>query len=160
MVQHAEGAFEIDPEAVVNAEFSHVFRGYSIDEVRSFLEDVGRELHRLKNELAAARSVQQVVAATTETPLGLSDEAHNHATTSVGPGTVIDLQSHRLTLERDENFTDLDPEFSDDHHSDDHGLAETEERSEKDSQQRQVVPFPSAAPPQRRAVIDLSLIHI
>ena len=117
MVQHAEGAFEIDPEAVVNAEFSHVFRGYSIDEVRSFLEDVGRELHRLKNELAAARSVQQVVAATTETPLGVNDEAHNHATTSVGPGTVIDLQSHRLTLERDENFIDLDPEFSDDHHS-------------------------------------------
>ena len=154
MVQHAEGAFEIDPEAVVNAEFSHVFRGYSIDEVRSFLEDVGRELHRLKNELAAARSVQQVVAATTETPLGVNDEAHNHATTSVGPGTVIDLQSHRLTLERDENFTDLDPEFSDDHHPDDHGLADTQERSEKDSQQRQVVPFPSAAPPQRRAVID------
>jgi DivIVA domain-containing protein len=144
MVQHAEGAFEIDPEAVVNAEFAHVFRGYSIDEVRSFLEDVGRELHRLKNELAAARSVQQVVAATAETPLGLSDETQNRSTTSVGPGTVIDLQSHRLTLERDDNFTDLD----------DARLTEAQERSEEDSEQRQVVPFPSAAPPQRRAVID------
>ena len=144
MVQHAEGAFEIDPEAVVNAEFAHVFRGYSIDEVRSFLEDVGRELHRLKNELAAARSVQQVVAATAETPLGLSDETQNRSTTSVGPGTVIDLQSHRLTLERDDNFSDLD----------DARLTEARERSEEDSEQRQVVPFPSAAPPQRRAVID------
>ncbi len=144
MVQHAEGAFEIDPEAVVNAEFAHVFRGYSIDEVRSFLEDVGRELHRLKNELAAARSVQQVVAATAETPLGLSDETQNRSTTSVGPGTVIDLQSHRLTLERDDNFSDLD----------DARLTEAQERSEEDSEQRQVVPFPSAAPPQRRAVID------
>ncbi len=144
MVQHAEGAFEIDPEAVVNAEFAHVFRGYSIDEVRSFLEDVGRELHRLKNELAAARSVQQVVAATAETPLGLSDETKNRSTTSVGPGTVIDLQSHRLTLERDDNFSDLD----------DARLTEAQERSEEDSEQRQVVPFPSAAPPQRRAVID------
>ncbi|HJL98667.1 MAG TPA: DivIVA domain-containing protein [Acidimicrobiales bacterium] len=148
MVQHAEGAFEIDPEAVVNAEFAHVFRGYSIDEVRSFLEDVGRELHRLKNELAAARSVQQVVAATAETPLGLSDETQNRSTTSVGPGTVIDLQSHRLTLERDDNFSDLDSEISDAR------LTEAQERSEEDSEQRQVVPFPSAAPPQRRAVID------
>lgn len=148
MVQHAEGAFEIDPEAVVNAEFAHVFRGYSIDEVRSFLEDVGCELHRLKNELAAARSVQQVVAATAETPLGLSDETQNRSTTSVGPGTVIDLQSHRLTLERDDNFSDLDSEISDAR------LTEAQERSEEDSEQRQVVPFPSAAPPQRRAVID------
>ncbi len=148
MVQHAEGAFEIDPEAVVNAEFAHVFRGYSIDEVRSFLEDVGRELHRLKNELAAARSVQQVVAATAETPLGLSDETQNRSTTSVGPGTVIDLQSHRLTLERDDNFSDLDSEISDAR------LTEAQERSEEDLEQRQVVPFPSAAPPQRRAVID------
>ena len=126
MVQHAEGAFEIDPEAVVNAEFSHVFRGYSIDEVRSFLEDVGRELHRLKNELAAARSVQQVVAATTETSLGVNDQTSNHATPAVGPGTVIDLQSHRLTLERDETFTDLDPELSDGYHPDCYGLTETQ----------------------------------
>ena len=154
MVQHAEGAFEIDPEAVVTAEFAHVFRGYSIDEVRSFLEDVGRELHRLKNELAAARSVQQVVAATTEAPLGPSDETQNHLATAVGPGTVIDLQSHRLTLERDDNSADLDSEISGDRHLDDPRLTQTHERSEEDSGQRQVVPFPSAAPPQRRAVID------
>ena len=58
MVQHARGASEIDPDSVTKAEFSHVFRGYSIEEVREFLDDVSAELHRLHSELSAARSVK------------------------------------------------------------------------------------------------------
>ena len=36
MAQYAEGASEIDPDAVATTEFTHVFRGYSIDEVKHF----------------------------------------------------------------------------------------------------------------------------
>lgn len=154
MVQHAEGAFEIDPNAVANAEFAHVFRGYSIEEVRSFLEDVGRELHRLRSELAAARSVQEVAAATREPPVHSSSEEQIRSAPSVGPGTVIDLQSHRLTLERDDNVAELDAEIYADLHTGDPRRAESQGGSGEDSEERQVVPFPSAAPPQRRAVID------
>ncbi|MBM46310.1 MAG: hypothetical protein CL458_08680 [Acidimicrobiaceae bacterium] len=135
MVQYAEGAFGIDPDAVAHAEFTHVFRGYSIDEVRSFLEDVGSELHRLKRELAEARIIQE---ADTNSPQ-LTKESEGQPTASVRPGTVIDLQSHRLTIERQENFDDFDSDTSTDLYGE---------------EERHIVPFPSAAPPQRRAVID------
>ena len=135
MVQYAEGAFGIDPDAVAHAEFTHVFRGYSIDEVRSFLEDVGSELHRLKRELAEARTSQE---ADTNSPQ-LTEESEGQPTASVRPGTVIDLQSHRLTIERQENFDDFDSDTSTDLYGE---------------EERHIVPFPSAAPPQRRAVID------
>ena len=135
MVQYAEGAFGIDPDAVAHAEFTHVFRGYSIDEVRSFLEDVGSELHRLKRELAEARTSQE---ADTNSPQ-LTEKSEGQPTASVRPGTVIDLQSHRLTIERQENFDDFDSDTSTDLYGE---------------EERHIVPFPSAAPPQRRAVID------
>ena len=60
MAQYAEGASGIDPDAVATAEFTHVFRGYSIDEVKTFLQHVSQEMHRLRNELAAARSIQDL----------------------------------------------------------------------------------------------------
>ena len=100
MVQHARGASEIDPESVTKAEFSHVFRGYSIEEVREFLGHIGAELHRLRNELSAARSVQEVM------PVNVSPATTNQlpvdSSTQIRPGTVIDLQSHRLTQERED----------------------------------------------------------
>lgn len=139
MVQYAEGAFGIDPDAVADAEFSHVFRGYSIEEVRSFLQDVGSELRRLNRELAEARAVEET---TTNSPQ-LSEETQEQTTDPVVPGTVIDLQSHRLSIERQENLDDFHSETSTDIFEDDGRLEE-----------RHVVPFPSAAPPQRRAVID------
>ena len=150
MVQHAEGAYGIDPDAVANAEFAHVFRGYSTEEVRSFLEDVGSELHRLKRELAAARSVQEVVDTSTEAV----DREQDRPTTSIGPGTVIDLQSHRLTIEREENLDEFDSEIFGDDYQEDHLLEEGQRGSLEEPEERRVVPFPSAAPPQRRAVID------
>ena len=61
----------------------------------------------------------------------------------MGPGTVIDLQSHRITFEREE------PDVEDDVWFQDHHTRENQEHTPHD-----VLPFPSAAPPRRRAVID------
>ena len=139
MVQYAEGAFGIDPDAVAHAEFAHVFRGYSIEEVRSFLGDVGSELHRLKRKLAEERAAQKVVASSPQS----TEEDQDPPTTSVGPGTVIDLQSHRLTIQRQDSLDEFDPETSTDLYGGDDRTGAHE-----------IVPFPSAAPAPRRAVID------
>ena len=58
MVQHASGASEIDPEDIANADFTHVFRGYAVDEVQAFLRSVSLEMQRLREELAVAQSLQ------------------------------------------------------------------------------------------------------
>ncbi|MED5551644.1 MAG: DivIVA domain-containing protein, partial [Actinomycetota bacterium] len=111
MVQHAQGASEIDPDSVTKAEFSHVFRGYSIDEVRQFLRHVGEELHRLRSELSAARSVQEAISTNNTSSFATVTEPHSDTSTEVRPGTVIDLQSHRLTLERDDLGCEKDPDL-------------------------------------------------
>ena len=142
MAQYAEGALEIDPDVVATTEFTHVFRGYSIDEVKTFLQHVSREIHRLKNELAAARSVQEVTAVTGQN-VGAEEPSTTEKVASVRPGTVIDLQSHPITLERED--TEIDPEDWPQQHSSD---------GREQITGRDVVQFPSAAPPRRRAVID------
>ena len=73
MAQYAEGASEIDPDAVATAEFTHVFRGYSIDEVKTFLQHVSREMHRLRDELAAANSIQDLAATVNQNSSGLEE---------------------------------------------------------------------------------------
>ncbi|MEC7874912.1 MAG: DivIVA domain-containing protein, partial [Actinomycetota bacterium] len=152
MVQHARGASEIDPESVTKAEFSHVFRGYSIEEVREFLGHIGAELHRLRNELSAARSVQEVMPAnvspTTTNQLPLD------SSTQIRPGTVIDLQSHRLTQERDDLGSDADPELPLGDKIDALRAAERQQTFSQDGRSDDVVPFQRPQPSQRRAVID------
>ena len=143
MAQYAEGASEIDPDAVATTEFTHVFRGYSIDEVKTFLQHVSREMHRLRDELAAANSIQDLAATVNQHSSGLEEAHPTENTASVGPGTVIDLQSHRITLEREETDVEDDVWFQD------HHTSENQEHTPHD-----VLPFPSAAPPRRRAVID------
>ena len=104
MVQHASGASEIDPEDIANADFTHVFRGYAVDEVQAFLRSVSLEMQRLREELAVAQSLQELTAITN----AQSSQApsNEEKLESIGPGTVIDLQSHRLTLEREEMIED------------------------------------------------------
>ena len=143
MAQYAEGASGIDPDAVATAEFTHVFRGYSIDEVKTFLQHVSQEMHRLTDELAAARSVQDVVATASRNSSDLEEGNSTENVASVGPGTVIDLQSHRITLEREE------AEGEDEDWSNDFQSGENEPATALD-----VLTFPSTAPPRRRAVID------
>ncbi|MCS5681751.1 MAG: DivIVA domain-containing protein [Acidimicrobiales bacterium] len=152
MVQHARGASEIDPESVTKAEFSHVFRGYSIEEVREFLGHIGAELHRLRNELSAARSVQEVM------PVNVSPATTNQlpvdSSTQIRPGTVIDLQSHRLTQERDDLGSDADPELPRGDKIDALRAAERQQTFSQDGRSDDVVPFQRPQPSQRRAVID------
>ena len=73
MAQYAEGASEIDPDAVATTEFTHVFRGYSIDEVKTFLQHVSREMHRLRDE--PPRTIQDLAATVNQYSSGL-EEAH------------------------------------------------------------------------------------
>ena len=143
MAQYAEGASGIDPDAVATAEFTHVFRGYSIDEVKTFLQHVSQEMHRLRNELAAARSIQDVAATMNQNSSDLQEANSTENAASVGPGTVIDLQSHRITLEREDADGENEDWFQD-HHADEN----------EPITPQAVLPFPSAAPPRRRAVID------
>ncbi len=143
MAQYAEGASGIDPDAVATAEFTHVFRGYSIDEVKTFLQHVSQEMHRLRNELAAARSIQDVAATMTQNSSDIQEANSTENAASVGPGTVIDLQSHRITLEREDADGENEDWFQD-HHADEN----------EPITPQAVLPFPSAAPPRRRAAID------
>ncbi|MDP7067350.1 MAG: DivIVA domain-containing protein [Acidimicrobiales bacterium] len=148
MVQYAEGASEVDPDTIANTEFSHVFRGYSIDEVNAFLRHISGEMRRLNNELAAARSVQEVVSATSQLSSEPNQPDPTRRSTSVGPGTVIDLQSHPIALEREEGGLSTgewpqQPPSGDAEHNQNAYATNSD-----------VVPFPSASPPRRRAVID------
>ena len=154
MVQHARGASEIDPDSVTNAEFSHAFRGYSVEEVRGFLEHVGQELSRLRRELSAARSVQAVMSADNESSATITNKPSTGPLTDVRPGTVIDLQSHRLALERDDLWTDIDPELPLDDQIDGRRTAERQRTFSQDPGRQAVVPFQPATPPRRRAAID------
>ena len=153
MVQHARGASEIDPDSVIKAEFSHVFRGYAIEEVREFLEDVGEKLHRLQSELSAAHSVQAATQVGNESS-SIPHESPTDRPTDARPGTVIDLQSHRLTLERDDLRTDQDPEIPLGDEIDVRRRAERQQTFTQDSDNDDVVSFQSPRSPQRRAVID------
>ena len=148
MVQYAEGASEVDPDTLANTEFTHVFRGYSIDEVKAFLRDISGQIQRLKNELAAARSVQEVVSATGQSSSGLNEPDPTKQPTSVGPGTVIDLQSHPITLERE------DSGLSTGGWQQQPLSGNAEHNANAHTTNSDVVPFPSASPPRRRAVID------
>jgi DivIVA domain-containing protein len=153
MVQHARGASEIDPDSVTKAEFSHVFRGYSIEEVREFLKGVGEELHRLQSELSAARSVQAAMQVENESA-SITNKPATDPPTDVRPGTVIDLQSHRLTLERDDLQTDVDPELPLGDEIDARRRSERQQTFPQDPDRDDVVPFQRPRLPQRRAVID------
>ena len=153
MVQHARGASEIDPDSVTKAEFSHVFRGYAIEEVREFLEDVGEELHRLQSELSAAHSVQAATQVGNESS-SIAHKPPADPPIDVRPGTVIDLQSHRLTLERDDLQTDGDPELPLGDEIDVRRRAERQQTFTPDADRDDVVPLQRPRSPQRRAVID------
>ncbi len=154
MVQHAQGASEIDPDSVTKAEFSHVFRGYSIDEVRQFLRHVGEELHRLRSELSAARSVQEAMSTNNTSSFATVTEPHSDTSTEVRPGTVIDLQSHRLTLERDDPGSEKDPELPLGDQIDARRTAERHHTFSENFDSEDVVPFQPPRLPRRRAVID------
>ena len=151
MVQHASGASEIDPEDIANADFTHVFRGYAVDEVQAFLRSVSLEMQRLREELAVAQSLQELTAITN----AQSSQApsNEEKLESIGPGTVIDLQSHRLTLEREEMIEDDEWDQIDEPGS--HALSASESQPQQgEAGPTPVLPFPSAARPQRRALIE------